>query len=166
MKLPKAMIAALVGASFVPGAWAAENNATPEPAVTTPTGYDGTIEVTLEITAKTTIAASTAVFCTVSLGVGSGLGGPGQVIFAEESASIPVTLSGGKGACVVKVPYFWYLVPSPAPISVSMTVGVVAGSTIGTSTTVEKTRSSTRTVGPFHIPSPGATTSFAYSIFL
>src|ERR1700722_3970843 len=111
MKLKKVIIAALVGMSFVPGAWAAQNNATPLlTAATTPTEYYGTIEVTLEITAKSTIAASTPVYCTVNLSVGTYQGTAGRIIAAEESAAIPATLAGGKAACVVKVPYFWYLI--------------------------------------------------------
>ena len=74
-----------------------------------------------------------------------------------------MTLSGGKGTCAVKVPYFWYLV-TPAGTLVSLTVGAYAGysATVGT----VLSRSSSRNIGAFPIPAQGATTSFAYSIYL
>jgi hypothetical protein len=166
MKLPKVIIGALVGMSCVPGAWAAQNNATPLPSAvttTTPTEYYGTIEVTLEITAKSPIASSTPVYCTVSLNVGAYEGGAGKITSAEESEALPVTLSGGKGTCVVKVPYFWYLV-TPADSLVTMTVGADAGSSTTVGTILGRT--STRTIGAFPIPSVGATTAFSFSIYL
>jgi hypothetical protein len=164
MKLSKVIIAALVGISFVPGAWAAQSSAAPQPSVvTTPTEYYGTIEVTLDITAKSTIASGTPVYCTVSLSVGAYEGGAGKIIAADESEAVPATLSGGKATCVVKVPYFWYLV-TPADSLVNMTVGAVAGSASSIGTTLGRT--SSRSIGAFPIPSPGAITSFAYSIYL
>lgn len=164
MKMRKVGIAALFGMSFVSGAWGAQNNATPaQAAVATPTEYYGTIEVTLEITAKSTIASSTPVYCTVSLNVGAYEGGAGKIDAASESEAVPTTLSGGKATCVVKVPYFWYI-ETPAETLVNMTVAVVAGSNATLGTTLGRT--STRDIGGFPIPSPGATTSFAYSIYL
>jgi hypothetical protein len=165
MKLRKVVIAALVGMSFVSGAWGAQSKATPAlPAVATATEYEGTIEVTMEITVKSAIPASSPFYCTVDLSVGSYEGTAGKIIAAEEHAATPVTLSsGGKASCVVKVPYFWYLT-TPVETSVGMTVGVVAGSTATIGTVVGRT--STRTIGPFPLPTPGSTTSFGYSIIL
>jgi hypothetical protein len=164
MKLPKAIIGAIVGMSFVPGAWAAQDNATPLPAVTTPTPteYYGTFEVTLDIAEKSAIASSTQVYCTVSLNVYAYEGAAGKIVSAEEGAATPTTFSGGKATCVVKVPYFWYLV-APASM-VSMTVSAVAGSSTTVGSVVGRT--SSRTIGAFPIPTPGATTTFAYSIYL
>jgi hypothetical protein len=164
MKLPKVIVAALVGMSFVPGAWAAKNNATPlATAATTPTEYYGTIEVTLEIIAKSTFAAGTPIYCTASLDVGNYEGTAGKITAAQETAAAPAKLSGGKANCVVSIPYFWYLVPA-ADTTVSMSVGANAGSTATVGTTVG--RSSTRTIGAFPIPTPGATTTFAYTVYL
>ena len=61
MKISKVVIGAIVGMSCVSGAWAARNSAAAVPAATTPTEYYGTIEVTLYITAKSTIASSTPI---------------------------------------------------------------------------------------------------------
>jgi hypothetical protein len=151
MKLRKIVIVALFGMSFA------------LPAAAAPTEYYGTIEVTLEITAKSTIASSTPVYCTVNLSVGAYEGGAGTITSAEESEAVPVTLSGGKGACVVKVPYFWYIV-TPAGTLVNMNVGVTAGSNATLGTILGRT--SSRSIGGFPIPNPGATTNFAYTIYL
>jgi hypothetical protein len=166
MKLSKVIVTTLVGMSFVSGAWAAQKNAAPvSPDVTTtPTEYYGTIEVTLAITIKSAIASTTPIYCTASLTVGSYLGGAGQIIAADESAAAPATASGGKETCVIKIPYFWYLAGTTEDQSVSLTTSVIAGVSANIATEVGRT--STRTIGPFPIPAAGATTSFAYTIYL
>jgi hypothetical protein len=167
MKMSKVIVAALVGMSFVAGAWAAPKNATPvsPEATAKPTEYYGTIEVTVEIHEKSAIASTTPVYCTVDLSVSAyeSVLTPGLITSAEEHEAVPTTFSGGKATCTVKVPYFWDIV-APAETLVYMTVGAYAGNSSDIGTVLG--RSSTRTISGFAIPSVGATTAFAYAIYL
>jgi hypothetical protein len=136
------------------------------------TTYTGTIDVTFDITIKSSFPSGTKIYCSVDLTVESA----GSTTFADDTAYEESGLgvasgTSGTSTCTVKIPYSWVLAtPSKTVVdafSASYSVVAISSSspTVLTETVGERTVSGT-IVGEAKVPAPGALTKYTVAATL